>query len=230
MKKELVLIALVALSMTGFPQSGDNMLTPEEFAAGWELLFDGETLDGWKGFNSDEIKSWSVVDNALYCDGKEGGNDIMTVKSFGDFDLKFEWKIKDDGNSGVIYRTREGRQWRRPYITGPEYQVYGETGKVFDKNSVGSLYDVYGTSENKKLNPAMEWNSGRIRISNNLVTHWVNGEIVMQCMMHSDDWNKKVAESKWKSNPYFGNSPFGHIDLQYHGYEVWFKNLKILRL
>jgi hypothetical protein len=76
----------------------------------------------------------------------------------------------------------------------------------------------------------MQWNSGRIRISKGLVTHWVNGVIVMQCQLYSDDWNKKVSESKWKDNKYFGKSPFGHIDLQNHGAMVWYKNIKILRL
>jgi hypothetical protein len=76
----------------------------------------------------------------------------------------------------------------------------------------------------------MEWNSGRIRISDGLVTHWVNGEIVMQCDMNSEDYKEKVANSKWHDDPYFGKSPFGHIDFQNHGAQVWYKNVKIKRL
>jgi len=217
------------MSIPVLSQEEENILTPEEFAAGWELLFDGKTLDGWKAYNGDEPVTWMVKDNAIYCNGNRGGDDLVTVESFADFDLKFEWKIVENGNSGVIYRTREGKQWRKPHQTGPEFQVHDEAGK-FDKNSTGSLYDVYATSTAKEVNKAMEWNTGRIRISNNLVTHWVNGKIVMQCQMHSDDWNEKVAVSKWKDNPYFGKSPFGHIDFQNHGHEVWYRNVKILRL
>ncbi len=229
MKHILMISAFLVFHLTVFSQEKENTLTPEEFATGWINLFNGETLDGWKAYNGDAPKSWTVKENAIYCDGKKGGDDLMTVEAFADFDLKFEWKIEEKGNSGVIYRTREGVQWRRPYITGPEYQVFDDPG-VFDKTSTGSLYDVYPTSEDKVVNPAMEWNSGRIRISNNLVTHWVNGVIVMQCQMYSEDWEQQVADSKWKNNPFFGKSPFGHIDLQNHGYEVWYRNVKILRL
>jgi hypothetical protein len=230
MKKTILAAAILVLHLSCFSQEKENILTPEELATGWINLFDGETLDGWKAYNGNEPQSWSVKDNAIYCDGKEGGDDLMTVEAYADFDLRFEWKIGENGNSGVIYRTREGKQWRRPYLTGPEYQVYGEGNGVFDKNSTGSFYDVYPTSSDKVINPAMEWNSGRIRISNNLVTHWVNGVIVMQCELYSADWEQAVANSKWKNNPYFGRSPFGHIDFQNHGHEVWYRNVKILRL
>jgi hypothetical protein len=229
MKKSILVLVSLVLSISLFSQEKDNTLTPEEFAAGWELLFDGETLNGWKAYNGDVPKTWKVSENAIYCTGEKGGDDIMTVESFADFDLKFDWKIEKNGNSGVIYRTREGKQWQKPYLTGPEYQVYDDPDS-FGKTSTGSFYDVYETSTEKKLNPAMEWNSGRIRISNNLVTHWVNGVIVMQCQLYSEDWNQHVAESKWKNNPYFGKSPFGHIDFQNHGNQVWYKNVKILRL
>lgn len=229
MKRVIIITIILVFNLSVIAQEKDNSLTPEEFTSGWELLFDGETLKGWKAFNGAEPQSWSVKDKAIYCNGKKGGDDIMTVETYADFDLKFDWKIEENGNSGVIYRTREGKQWRQPYQTGPEYQVHDEAAK-FDKNSTGSLYDVYAPSKNKSVNPAMEWNSGRIRITNNLVTHWVNGEIVMQCEMYSNDWNKKVAESKWKNNPYFGQSPFGHIDFQNHGNKVWYKNVKILKL
>jgi len=229
MKTTTSLAAIFISLATACAQGQDNSLTPEEFAAGWELLFDGETLDGWKAYNGGEPQSWMVKDNTIYCDGAKGGDDLMTVKRFADFDLKFEWKIAEKGNSGVIYRTREGKQWKQPYHTGPEFQVMDDPGEN-DKNSTGSLYDVFPTSADKKLNPAMEWNSGRIRISDNLVTHWVNGAIVMQCQMHSEDWDRAIAVSKWKDNPYFGMSPFGHIDFQNHGHEVWYKNIKIKRL
>lgn len=229
MKTTTLASVIIFIFLSGSAQEKDNTLTPEEFAAGWELLFDGKTLNGWKAYNGDEPQTWSVNDNAIYCDGSKGGDDIMTIETFGDFDLKFEWKIEKNGNSGVIYRVREGKQWSRPYLTGPEFQVFDDNEK-YDSHSTGSFYDVYGTSENKKVNPAMQWNTGRIRISNGLVTHWVNGKIVMQCQLYSDDWNKRVAASKWKDNPYFGKSPFGHIDFQNHGSKVWYKNIKVLRL
>ena len=231
MKTTILISVLVFFSFCVQSQEKDNTLTPEEFAQGWELLFDGETLDGWKAYNGDEPQTWEVRDDAIYCTGggAHGGDDIMTVETFGDFDLKFEWKIEEDGNSGVIYRVREGKQWSQPYLTGPEYQVFDEN-ENYDTHAVGSFYDVYPPSKNKRVNPAMEWNSGRIRISDGLVTHWVNGEIVMQCNMNSEEYKEKVANSKWHDDPYFGKSPFGHIDFQNHGAQVWYKNVKIKRL
>jgi hypothetical protein len=229
MKTTIVIIATLCIPFLVFSQERDNTLTPEEFASGWVLLFDGETLKGWKAYNGEKPKTWTVDENSIHCDGSKGGDDIMTVKMFGDFDFKFEWKIEEKGNSGVIYRVREGKQWSRPYHTGPEYQVFDDPG-IHTKTSTGSFYDVYATSENAKVNPAMEWNSGRIRISDGLVSHWVNGELVMQCELYSDDWNQKVAVSKWKDNPFFGKSSFGHIDFQNHGSKVWYKNIKILKL
>jgi hypothetical protein len=229
MKTTVLLIFFFLFFIPAQSQKSDNILTPEEFVSGWQLLFDGSSLKGWKAYNGDEPKSWSVSENSIYCDGVKGGDDIMTVRSFGDFDLKFEWKIEAKGNSGVIYLTREGKQWSRPYLTGLEYQVFDEN-VAFDNNSVGSVYDVYGTSEDKKVNPAMEWNSGRIRVSKGFITHWVNGTIVVQCQLGSADWNKRVAESKWKDRRFYGKSPFGHIDFQNHGSKVWFKNVKILEL
>jgi len=212
-----------------FSQENDNTLSPKEFADGWELLFDGETLKGWKAYNGTEPESWMVMDHSIYGDGRDDGDDLMTEERYCDFDLKFEWKIEKGGNSGVIYRTREGKQFKSPYHTGPEYQVMDDPGE-YDNKSTGSLYDVSATSANKKLKPAMEWNSGRIRISNNLVTHWVNGVVVMQCEMYSEAWNQAVAESKWKDRAYYGMSPFGHIDFQNHGGKVWYKNIKIKAL
>lgn len=228
MKTTIIYVIFLFLPVSIFAQEAENSLTPEEFEQGWELLFDGKTLTGWKAYNGDIPKSWSVKDNAIYCDGKKG-NDLMTVDAFEDFDFTFMWKIPNKGNSGVIYRVREGEQWRQPYQTGAEYQVFGEN-ENFSKTSVGSLYDVYPPSTEKMVNPAMEWNSGRIRISNGMITHWVNGKIVLQCQIGTDDWKAKVADSKWKDNPFFMKSSFGHIDFQNHGSEVWYKNIKIRRL
>lgn len=230
MKRTFLIFTIAVLGISISAQETDNQLTPEEFAAGWELLFDGATLEGWKAYNGDQPQSWTVDNNSIHCKGVKGGDDIMTMETFTDFDLKFTWKIEKEGNSGVIYRVREGKQWRRPYLTGPEYQVFDDDPGKFDKHSTGAMYDVFATSTDKKLNPAMEWNTGRIRVSENLVTHWVNGKIVMQYTMYSDEWFRQVAASKWENQPYFGKSPFGHIDFQNHGSKVWYKNVKIRRL
>lgn len=229
MKIIIIFSVILFFSFAVQSQEKDNKLTPEEFANRWQLLFNGENLNGWKAYNGDIPKSWKVDENSIYCDGTKDGDDIMTAEKFSDFDLKFEWKIPKNGNSGVIYRVREGKHWRKPWMTGAEYQVFGEI-ENFNSNSVGSLYDVFAPSKNKKVNPEMHWNSGRIRLSRGFITHWVNDVIVMQCQLFSDEWDENIARSKFKDNQYFMKSPFGHIDFQNHGSKVWYKNVKILKL
>ena len=129
----------------------------------------------------------------------------------------------------MIWRAREGKQWSAPYLTGPEYQVFDEQDQ-FGKQSTASCYDVYEPNKDKKLNPAMSWNSGRIRVSQGQVTYWLNGAITVSYELHSADWKERVANSKWRDNPYYGMSPFGHIDFQNHGNQVWYQNVKIRRL
>lgn len=225
LKGLFALLLLCAISLTA--QEQDNKLSPDELASGWELLFDGETLDGWRSYTKNREIGWVVDEASLHYAGEKGVDDLMTEEMYGDFDFKFTFRT--EGNSGVIYRARSEKQWGRPYQTGPEFQVHNDVGE-FNKNSTGSLYDVYAPSEDKKLLPYPAWNTGRIRISNGLVTHWVNGVIVVQCEMYSEDWNERVANSKWKNNKYYGKSPFGHIDFQNHGAKVWYKNLKIKKL
>lgn len=134
-----------------FAQNKDNILTPEEFEQGWELLFDGNSLKSWKVYKGDTPSTLYINDNAIYCDGTSEEGDLITIEMFEDFDFKFQWRIPNKGNSGVIYRVREGGQWKKAYLTGAEYQVYGEE-ENYSKTSVGSLYDVYPPSTEKKLN------------------------------------------------------------------------------
>ena len=227
MKLKVLATIILAYSISVNAQETDNRLSPEEFVNGWELLFDGSTLDGWRSYDNENEIGWTVDEASLHYNGEKGVDDLMTEEMFGDFDFKFTWRTM--GNSGVIYRVRSEKQWGRPYQTGPEFQVHNDEGK-FDKNSTGSFYDVYAPSEDKKVLPYPAWNTGRIRISNGFVTHWVNGTIVMQCELYSEEWNEKVSQSKWKNNPYYGKSPFGHIDFQNHGGKVWYKNIKIKQL
>ena len=92
-------------------------LDPAERAAGFRLLFDGETLDGWKAFGRDEAPpGWAVEEGTLARIDK--GGDIATVESFGNFELRLEWRISEGGNSGIFYRTTDGT-----HRTGPEMQV-----------------------------------------------------------------------------------------------------------
>jgi hypothetical protein len=206
-----------------------NTLTAKEKADGWKLLFDGKTADGWHAYRGKDVPSaWKVIDGALVVSPKNGkGGDIVTDDQYENFDLKFEWKVTEGANSGVMYRVSEKED--APYLTGPEYQILDNKrhpdGRKL-KTSAASCYDVYAPSEDA-TKPVGEWNRGRIVVNGNHVEHWLNGKKVVEYDFGSDDWNQHVAAGKFKDTKSFGKEKKGHIDLQFHGDEVAYRNIKI---
>jgi hypothetical protein len=207
-----------------------NTLTAQEQKDGWKLLFDGKTTAGWRAFRGKEIPGvWSVVDGALVVAPKSGtrGGDLVTDGEYGNFEFAFDWKVSPGANSGVMYRVSE--EFNEPWMTGPEYQVL-DNDKHRDgrnpKTAAASCYALYAPSA-KKTKPVGEWNEGRIVVNGNHVEHWLNGEKVVEYDFGSSDWNDRVAKSKFKALPKFGKEPTGHIDLQFHGDQVAFRNLRI---
>ena len=222
----LTLMAILSLLPAA---AQDNTLTEEEKKAGWKLLFDGKTTEGWKGYKKDKVSDgWKVVDGALVTKGKSG--DICTVEEFQDFELQIDWKISPGGNSGIMYRVAETRG--APYETGPEYQVLDDDKHGDGKNpltSAGSIYAVYPPAK-KVVKPVGEWNHTKIVLKGNHVEHWLNGEKVCEAEIASEDWNARVAKSKWAKVSSYAKETKGKIDLQDHGDAVEFKNIKILVL
>ncbi len=204
-----------------------NALTPKEREEGWELLFDGRTPAGWRGFKAEGFpeKGWAVEDGALHVQG--GGGDIVTAKSYQDFELRFEWKVAPGANSGVMYRVSEEHQY--PWETGPEYQVLDDERHADGKDprtSAASLYALF-PPEGKASRPPGEWNSARILVVGNRVEHWLNGAKVVACEFASARWKELVGASKFATMPGFGAEPAGRIALQDHGDEVWYRSLAI---
>jgi hypothetical protein len=156
-----------------------------------------------------------------------GGGDLVTEAEFGDFELRFQWKVSAGANSGVMYRT--GEELDYPWQTAPEYQVLDDAqhpdGKE-PKTSAGSLYALYAPLD-KVVAPVGEWNEGRIVVRNGRVEHWLNGKKVVECELGSADWKAKVAASKFASMPQYGTLAKGRIDLQDHGDDVWYRSLRI---
>lgn len=201
-----------------------NTLSSQEKNDGWKLLFDGKTLDGWRVFKKKDTAGWTVKDGTIYLE-KQGSGDLMTVEKYGNFELVVDWKFESGNNSGIIYRVSE--DGGQTYSSGPEMQVmtHKPTDKL-GKNSAGSLYDVYAPTSNP-LKPAEEWNTFKIVANGKHIEHWVNGVKVVDCEMGSDDWNQRVAASKWKAEKLFASQPSGHIALQDHGAKLAFRNIKI---
>jgi hypothetical protein len=211
-----------------------NMLTYREVQEGWKLLFDGKTTDGWRGFKMDKMPSdWSVIDGCLVAQGSGGGetaNDIITVEQYEDFDLYLEWAISPGGNSGIFFYVLEG-DYPTTYTTGPEYQLIDDAGfpeKLEEWQQTGTNYAMHNADKSKKkLMPVGEFNSSRIRVENGHVTHWLNGEIIVEYDLWTPEWNKLKQDGKWKDYPDYGTAKKGHIGLQDHGSMVKFRNIKL---
>ncbi len=217
-----MLTLLAALSLA----AQDNTLSAEEKTAGFRLLFDGKTTEGWRTWKKDKlVGGWTVVDGVLT--RSAGGGDILTVEQFENFELKIDWRVAPGGNSGIMYRVAETEG--APYMTGPEYQVLDNAKHPDGKNpktSSGSFYAVYPPAKDV-CKPAGEWNSSKIVANGKKIEHWLNGEKVVECEIGSEDWLKRVADSKWKTAKKYGLETKGHIDLQDHGDKVEYKNIKI---
>ncbi len=191
------------------------------------VLFDGSSLDQWRGYKNEKIgKGWKITDGALEFDGT-GGGDICTKEEFENFELTLEWKVSKGANSGIMYRVGLGDG--APYLTGPEYQILDDAnhrdGKK-DTTSAAALYALY-KCEGKELKKVGEWNTTKIVHVGNKVEHWLNGKKVVSAEIDSDDWKKRVNGSKFKNWKKFGTLKKGHIALQDHGDQVWFRNIKI---
>lgn len=204
-----------------------NKLSDEEKKDGWTLLFDGTSLEGWRAFKSEAPPTgWEVRDGVLARTG--AGGDLMTVRQFDNFVLDLDYKVSEGGNSGIMYRvTTDGD---RPYYSGPEYQILDNERHADAKNGrdryAGANYALHPPATDSG-NPAGQWNNARIVVDGNLVEHWLNGEKVVSYELHSDDWKKRVAASKFAEWPMYGKASRGHIVLQDHGDLVEFRNVRV---
>jgi hypothetical protein len=217
-----------------------NQLTEQEIAEGWQLLFDGSSTDGWSTYGQDTIgAAWKVSEGLLYLDASQkndwqtvGGGDIITDQEFDDFHLKLEWKIAENGNSGIMFHVQEDFQFPYPWLTGPEMQILHNEGHPdgkIEKHRAGDLYDLVACSE-ESVAPVGEWNLAEIIIENETLTFKLNSVTVVQTILWDDSWKALIAGSKFKDMPSFGTFKSGKIALQDHGDDVWFRNIKIRRL
>jgi len=213
---------------TGTVTDGDlnpNQLSLREREAGWQLLFDGESAAGWRGFKQEGFpeKGWEVIQGCLR--HTEGGGSIITTGEYAEFDLSFEWKVASGGNSGVkIWIDEEKGQ------LGPEYQVLDDirhTNGLQPKTTAGALYDVLAPSSAKKLARVGCFNRSRIHSRGGVLEHYLNGQLVIRAELNSPEWESARAKSKFRNSPVFGIQRKGHILLQDHGDEVWFRSIKL---
>ncbi|TDQ30880.1 3-keto-disaccharide hydrolase [Zeaxanthinibacter enoshimensis] len=192
--------------------------------------------DDWRGYNQDSLPSnWSIEEGLITCYGKAGdmGGDIISTETFDNFELEFEWKITEGGNSGVFYHVVEDTIYHSPYQTAPEYQVLdddGYKGPLEDWQKAGANYAMHVANDKKELKPAGNWNSGRIVFNQGKVEHWLNGEKIVEFDKNSEDWKTKRNSGKWNDYPDYGKTNDGYLALQDHGAGVWYRNVRVRRL
>ncbi len=224
-----VIVLLVALLLAPLPMdaSQPEVLPMGDSQDGWVSLFDGTSLSSWRGYRKDTFpdQGWKMDDGWLQVTAGGGGGDIVTMDQYDDFELELEWKANAGSNSGIMYLANENNG--ASYFSAPEYQIYGDDDLTSSSNtSSGGLYALYAPM-NKKLNAVGEVNHARIVHCAGNVEHWVNGVMVLRAKIGSVDWNRRVAASKFNAWTDFGTVKKGHIVLQDHGNDVWFRSIKI---
>jgi hypothetical protein len=236
---------LINTDLSGWP----NRLTPAEQRAGWRLLFDGKTFSGWRGLGYDTVPTahWKIENGTIrkLADGQvprlpdgqpAAGGDLMTRDTFRDFELMWEWKISRAGNSGVKYNVSEEISMANApnhAALGFEYQMLDDS--LHEDNKVpshraGALYDLIPPNGNKILKPVGEWNTSTIVFRGNHGEHWLNGQKIVEFELGTPLMDSLLAKSKYRDIKGFADKRAGHIVLQDHVDEVFFRNIKIRRL
>lgn len=242
-KKYLAAAALASLLVAC---SGEKTVETEETvteiapAEEWIDLFDGQSFTGWHKYGGGEVgKAWKIEDGAIYLDAvnKDGwqtgdGGDIVTDEEFENFHLKYEWKIAQNGNSGVIFFIHESPEYQYPWHTGPEMQVLDNAGHPDAKiisHRAGDLYDLIVSSE-ETVKPYGEWNQAEIIADNGKLEFVLNGTTIVNTTMWTPEWEALIADSKFKDMPGFAKFKKGKIALQDHGDLVYFRNIVLKKL
>lgn len=232
MKTRLIYLVVIALSV----MSCKKQAALEE---GWVSLFDGSNLDAWRTYMKDGVEGdWEISGDALVYrpnpDSAHGMNNLITKKKYGSFELALEWKIEKDGNSGVFYGILEDEKYVVPYMTAPEVQLrdYSSDPDFSDnKQMSGAIFGIIGPEEDL-ARPAGEWNELFLRVDRgrNLGQVVLNGVELFTYPVQGEAWRKMVNDSKFKDWEGFGIQEKGHIGLQDHAHEVWFRNIRIKEL
>jgi hypothetical protein len=229
-------LALTAPLLAALTQSPPAAREAQGAAGEWIPLFDGKTLQGWRGYRQPDASQtrWSVQDGALTLPARTAGaaprsRDIITTDTFDQFELAWEWKVSPGGNSGVKYFVLEDNN----SAIGHEYQIIDDEkhadAKLGAERQTASLYDVLAPAS-RSVKPAGEWNTSRVAVRGSTVEHGLNGGRVLTYELASPALAAAIKDSKFNNVARFGTPQKGHILLQDHGDQVWYRNIRIRRL
>jgi len=199
-------LAVLLLAVPALAQH--NTLSPEEGDSGWQLLFDGSTLDNFT--SSGDINAWGVIDGEIAVVDPGKGWWLRTDRMFRDFELAVDFKVPEDGNSGVGLR---GSSTGDPAFTGMEVQIYDSFGDEPNRSSCGAVYNAIAP-ETQAVNPAGEWNSYRIKLIGDTLNVWLNG-----VQIHTDAKidSRGIFRNDDQPLPLNERLPTGYISFQDHG-------------
>jgi hypothetical protein len=220
--------------------NGDSVLKPPPVLSdsGWVSLSGGNTINSWHTYGKKEAGvAWNMDSSSIHLkpgakNGYQtaGGGDLVSNDTFSNFDLKLEWKIAKKANSGImIYVQEDPAKYKETWNTGPEMQVCDPDSNEDShsyKHEAGDIYDLIA-SKIMSAKPAGEWNQVEIVSNNRQLDLYLNDVHIISTRLWNASWEKLIAESKFKTMPGFGSFHSGHIALQDHGEEVWYRNIRI---
>jgi hypothetical protein len=233
----MVIAATAALLVSALDSAGqdNNILTGAEKAGGWQLLFNGTNFDGWHNFRREGVRpGWQIVNGTIDCVDPRQAGDIVTSNQFDWFELQLDYNISSGGNSGIMFHV--ANTGRAVWATGPEFQLLDNVNGLDaqPRQLSGWLYALYQPPMDPKTGqpldatkPVGEWNHIRLLITPQKCEHDINGVKYFEYVLHSDDFNKRVAASKFSMMPGFAQSDTGSIALQGDHGSIAFRNIKI---
>jgi len=216
MARYLATVLMGSVLLTGFAALADNsnVLTEEEKKAGFEMLFDGTSFEGWQ-----QKGNWVLQDGAMFRERRGGGISYRAKKIPDDFELRFGWKVGEGANSGVYYRPGQY-----------EYQILDNRkhgDRMNPRTSAASIYFCMAPSHDA-TKPAGEWNTGRIICKGTVIQHWVNGEKVIDFDYADPKWAFNVDLLRKRGGDLAARGAY--LSLQDHGDPVWYRGIKLRTL
>lgn len=237
MKKLIVIVAILVGNASVLWAQKPNQLSTQEKKAGWKLLFDGQTTQGWHLYNKKgNAMAWGVENGELFCNPENTNEnergDLLTDQTFENYEFKFDWKISEGGNSGIFINVTERADIPVAWATGPEYQLLENSHADYakPKSRAGCLYGFSPLQNPVIPKPAGQWNQSVIKQKSGKIEFYLNGVLTATQDLASEDWKQKIQATGFKNFPEFGKQIKGHIALQDWNKGIAFRNIKLREL